>query len=408
MADQLQLRRGTTAQIAAFTGAQGEVIVDTDKDTLVVQDGATVGGFPLATEKGLVDGTFYFNDDTSGGSIANSYILSPKANTNTPTVYKDGQQFGFVTANANTGPATATFAGLGVRSLKWPGGIDPTTGEISGRVYLIFDATNNWFEIQDIERSLDYLNTTRIDVPSAGVVDLTALAPNTRNIRLTGTTTVNSFTVTIGKRYLVTLGGDITLTNGSPIVTNRGANIVGVAGDTVEIRATAANVVEVCSYSRIQQLVRGTSVNASGTSVDFTGIPSWARLITVMISGISASASSTPQLQIGAGSIETSGYLGCLGANAGSNTTATLQLTSGVLTDNASTAASVVHGIVTFANIGANTWSFFGAFGLSNSPRAMQVGGSKSLAGVLDRVRLTTVNGTDTFDAGTVNIIYEG
>jgi Major tropism determinant N-terminal domain len=48
MAKQVQLRRGTTAQIASFTGAQGEIIVDTTLNTLVVQDGSTVGGFPLA------------------------------------------------------------------------------------------------------------------------------------------------------------------------------------------------------------------------------------------------------------------------------------------------------------------------------------------------------------------------
>ena len=48
MAKILQLRRGTTAQNNAFTGAVGEVSVDTDKDVLVVHDGVTVGGFPVA------------------------------------------------------------------------------------------------------------------------------------------------------------------------------------------------------------------------------------------------------------------------------------------------------------------------------------------------------------------------
>jgi len=249
MADQLQLRRGTTAQIATFTGAQGEIVVDTDKDTIVVQDGATPGGFPLASESAVVDGTFYFNDDVSVGSIANSYILSPKANTNTPTSYMDGQQYGFVTANANTGPSTATFSALGVRSLKWPGGIDPVAGEISGRVYLIFDATNNWFEIQDIERSIDYLNTTRINVASTGTVDLTTAAPSTRHINITGTTTITGFTVAAGQCYFVRFNATLTLTNGAALVTQTGANITTAAGDTCILRATAANVVEVLAYT---------------------------------------------------------------------------------------------------------------------------------------------------------------
>ena len=249
MADQLQLRRGTTAQMATFTGAQGEIVVDTDKDTVVVHDGATAGGFPLASEKSLVDGTFYFNDDTGSGSVANAYILSPKSNTNTPTVYKDGQQFGFVTANANTGPATANFSGLGVRSLKWPGGLDPVAGDISGRVYLIYNQSSNWFEIQDIKRSTDYLNTTRINVASTGVVDLTTSAPNTRNINITGTTTITGFTVVSGQLYFVRFNAALTLTNGAGLVTQSGANITTDAGDTCILRATAANTVEVLSYS---------------------------------------------------------------------------------------------------------------------------------------------------------------
>ena len=49
MARQVQFRRGTTAQTNSFTGAVGEVTVDTDKDTVVVHDGSTAGGHPLAT-----------------------------------------------------------------------------------------------------------------------------------------------------------------------------------------------------------------------------------------------------------------------------------------------------------------------------------------------------------------------
>jgi hypothetical protein len=48
-ATQVQLRRGTATQVAAFTGAQGETVVDTTNNRLVVQDGATAGGFPAAT-----------------------------------------------------------------------------------------------------------------------------------------------------------------------------------------------------------------------------------------------------------------------------------------------------------------------------------------------------------------------
>ncbi len=146
MADQLQLRRGTTAQTLLFTGAQGEVTVDTDKNALVVHNGSTAGGFQAATSRQLSDSTFYYNEDA--GSASDAYILTPKANTVSPSGYLDGLQFGFVTTHPNTGPSTASFQGLGVRPLKFPGGVDPLAGELSGRVYLIYDAGNSWLEIQ--------------------------------------------------------------------------------------------------------------------------------------------------------------------------------------------------------------------------------------------------------------------
>ena len=50
MAKLLKLRRGTPSQHSSFTGAEGEVTVDTDKETLVVHDGSTAGGHPVAAE----------------------------------------------------------------------------------------------------------------------------------------------------------------------------------------------------------------------------------------------------------------------------------------------------------------------------------------------------------------------
>lgn len=146
MADQLQIRRGTTSQNLAFTGAQGELTMDTTKNQLRIHDGLTAGGFPAATSAQVTDGTFYYNEDV--GSAANAYLLVPKSNTNLPSSYQDGVQFGFVSIHPNTGPSTANFQGLGVKSLKYPGGVDPLAGDIFGRVYLIYDATNGWMEIQ--------------------------------------------------------------------------------------------------------------------------------------------------------------------------------------------------------------------------------------------------------------------
>jgi hypothetical protein len=67
MSTQIRLRRGTTAQHAAFTGALAEVTVDTDKKTAVVHDGGTAGGFPLAREDGKNDGALGFQQDVKTG-----------------------------------------------------------------------------------------------------------------------------------------------------------------------------------------------------------------------------------------------------------------------------------------------------------------------------------------------------
>jgi hypothetical protein len=58
--------------------------------------------------------------------------------------------------------------------------------------------------------------------------------------------------------------------------------------------------------------------------------------------------------------------------------------------------------------MGSNTWIASGVTGFDDIAATTMTGGRKTLSGTLDRVRLTTVNGTDTFDAGSVNIMYEG
>ena len=155
-------------------------------------------------------------------------------------------------------------------------------------------------------------------------------------------------------------------------------------------------------YNSIQS---GTAVaSTSGTSIDFTGIPSWVERITVMFAGVSTNGSSAVIIQLGdSGGVETTGYLGSA-VNAGN--AASLQ-TTGLAVNNALAAASVFHGFYTINYIGSNVWAGSGQTGFSNSAALGQGAGSKTLSDTLDRIRITTVNGTDTFDAGSINILYE-
>jgi len=151
-------------------------------------------------------------------------------------------------------------------------------------------------------------------------------------------------------------------------------------------------------------LQRATAVTASSTSVDFTSIPSWARRITVMLAGVSLSGSDSIQIQLGSGSFTTSGYSGG-GARLGAASVAAATFTTGFALNNA-TAASLISGNITITNVTGNTWSATGLCGETSGEFICMVGGFIALSGTLDRLRVTT-NGSNTFDAGTINILYE-
>ena len=157
--------------------------------------------------------------------------------------------------------------------------------------------------------------------------------------------------------------------------------------------------------TNIYPLVSATAVTASGTSVDFTGIPSWVKRITVMFSGVSTNGSSDIVLQVGDGAIVTTGYVSSF--DAFSSTPNTQNITSAFGLFDAMSAASTIHAVITLVNITGNTW-VEAHTGSASNPGICLGAGSKTLSGTLDRVRITTVNGTDTFDAGTINIMYEG
>ena len=149
----------------------------------------------------------------------------------------------------------------------------------------------------------------------------------------------------------------------------------------------------------------GTAVASTyGTSIDFTSIPSWVKRITVMFNGVSTSGSSNIQIQLGTGSTiyTTTGYLGSIVANG----TTSVQFTAGIGI-NTTAAASVHNGTCVICNVTGNTWAASTMVALSNSASATIGGSSVPLAAALTAVRITTVNGTDTFDAGSINILYE-
>ena len=144
--------------------------------------------------------------------------------------------------------------------------------------------------------------------------------------------------------------------------------------------------------------------STSGTSIDFTGIPSWVKRVTVMLNAVSTNGTSLPLIQLGTSSgVTTSGYTSFSDSSYGTPVSQTTGF--GIERGGGSTLSRI--GIAVIANISGNNW-VFSYNGYVTGPSLSLGAGAVSLAAVLDRVRITTVSGTDTFDAGTVNIMYEG
>jgi hypothetical protein len=164
-------------------------------------------------------------------------------------------------------------------------------------------------------------------------------------------------------------------------------------------------------YDGIQ---RGTVVTASGNAVEFTSIPSWVRRITVMFNGLSTNSTNVIKLQIGtlSGSYSTSGYASYIGAITSASTASYAAITDGIYMAAHNAATDATSGVFTLVNITGNTWAVTGtgvriAAVITVNTTSMV---PFALGGVLDRLRIigsASGNPSDTFDAGTINILYE-
>ncbi len=156
------------------------------------------------------------------------------------------------------------------------------------------------------------------------------------------------------------------------------------------------------------KLVAGTAVvSTSGSTIDFTGISSWAKKVTCLFSGASLSGTDHILIQIGTSSgVETAGYVSTSAIVTNAAATATINSVAGFVAYDGA-AANTLSGAVILYNITGNQWVASGTWNYDNATTINgSMGGSKTLSTTLDRVRFT-VTGVNTFDAGTVNVIYE-
>jgi hypothetical protein len=187
--------------------------------------------------------------------------------------------------------------------------------------------------------------------------------------------------------------------------TDRTLNLPDAGGTVVSDTATQTLTNKTINGGAITQ---ATAVTASGTSVDFTGIPSWAKRVTVVISDLSTNGAANIRFQLGdSGGVETTGYTSVAGYAGASS--AALVSTSGFDGFGDSGASGLRSGSFVFSLLSpaSNTWALQGMF-YGGGNFVFLITGGKTLSGTLGRVRVTTSNGTDAFDAGTINIMYEG
>jgi hypothetical protein len=300
--------------------------------------------------------------------------------------------------------------------------------------------------------SPDMVHRKGTAVASAATTDIWSIVGD--YVHVTGVVTITSLGTApyAGAQRVVVFDGALTLThNATTLLLPGGVNIQTAANDRMVVRAdTTANMVVVSyfqaatgAFLNINGFTEDTSpdlaadfvatydvsatsskkvllgrigsgvlsaeqVTTSGTSIDFTAIPSWVKEITIQFAGVSTSGTSNLIIQLGdSGGVEAAGYLGASSNLSNGAAIAVSNYTTG-FGINSGAAANVLHGAVriTLEDAANFTWIASGVLAVDNAAATFLTAGSKSTSAALDRVRITTVGGADTFDAGAISILY--
>lgn len=307
-----------------------------------------------------------------------------------------------------------------------------TTGEIA-------TAAQHNSPLEDIR---DDLNAARPIV--AGGTGATVASDARDNLGLTIGTDVQAYDVNLAQLAGLTITGDkLPYGSGNDELsladfTDIGRTLVGAANDTIAYDAisplsadgdlvyfdgdnnvalaigTAGQVLTVNSGNDAPEWadnpgpinLQATQATTSGTSIDKTGIPADVARVTVRLDAVSTNGTSPLLVQIGdSGGIEAVTY-DSGASQIGGGAVATGTSTSGFLLSQTHAAADSVSGVITIEKMTLDDWvaSWVGWNGSTSN----YVGaGNKTLSGVLDRIRLTTVGGSDTFDAGQITVSWE-
>lgn len=219
-----------------------------------------------------------------------------------------------------------------------------------------------------------------------------------------GTPTQTTYASVIGKILDFTDGTEDGQLNINAMVAGTDTEIATVNSAGITLSSASANFIDQAGtlHPVYQPAKQATT---SGTTVNFASIPSYVRKIDVMLDSVSTNSSSLLMIQLGTGGAPTAtGYVTCVvrpdDATESTNT-------AGFSLIAANTAATATQGMISFTSIDSagTTWTGNGNF--ASGGKANVCGGSVTLAGRLDYIRLTSVS-ADTFDAGSVGILGIG
>lgn len=314
-----------------------------------------------------------------------------------------GLAFEFIAAGANTGAVTLNVtpsggAALGAKSITKFGTTALVTGDIvSGGAYrVIYDGT-------------------RFVLLNPGIVP----AANTSGLAASGAVTASGLTMSTARML-----GRTTAGAGAPeeLTAANVAAFISAASDAaqgaVELATTAetqtgtdtARAVTPAGMQASKLISMGQTTASTGV-VQFSSIPSWVKRITIQVDAVSPSTTALIYVQIGdSGGLESSGYASTtFGGFTGSSVSAETRSDGFFLNITGADAATNAYGgtmVLTLMDAASFKWIANGTFRTgAGTASGYSVAGYKNLTAALDRVALVTSAGT--FDAGSVNVIYE-
>lgn len=396
------------------TAAHGILINDSVVVTAVtntaVNGSFTVASVPTSTSftYALVSSNITATPDT-GTVLDNSFLnLTNNAKGILPLIHGGTGANSFTPNAAFVGGATSTSAIDAVRPGQLGNVLTSTAGStvnatalVAGNQYSVLSlGTTDFTTVGATSTSLTGSIAGTVLTVTAGTG--VAIGQIISGTGVTANTTITAFLTGSGSTGTYTVSASQTVASTTITALNPAFTATGVATGTGTAQVTTWKSATPATINQLTSMT--VQATTSGTSKDFTSIPSWVKRITIMFNEVSTNGTSVIQAQLGtSGGVETSGYLSTRVEISSSGTASNITTGHSVV---GGAAANVASGTIVFELLGSNIW--IGTSSVKQSTTFISIGNSsKTLSGTLDRVRITTVNGTDTFDAGSINILYE-